>query len=58
MIVHNLITVKIKPTLILLLLLLRTSFVLEQMFKKATYIKAYAFLKMISEGKFSFNLLF
>ena len=31
---------------------------LEQMFKEATYIKAYAFLKMISEGKFSFSLLF
>ena len=31
---------------------------LEQKFKKATYIKAYAFLKMISEGKFSFSLLF
>ena len=30
----------------------------EQKFKKATYIKAYAFLKMISEGKFSFSLLF
>ena len=30
----------------------------EQKFKKATYIKAYAFLKMISEGKFSFCLLF
>ena len=32
--------------------------ILEQMFKEATYIKAYAFLKMISEGKFSFSLLF
>ena len=31
---------------------------IEQKFKKATYIKAYAFLKMISEGKFSFSLLF